>query len=84
MTRKQLEKTKWAKTFLQECPSAYSQAIAMVLSPYLWVSIERRDFEDRADWVIIVGDSDPEFWLEISKTKKEAVALCKKMKWRLG
>ena len=63
-----LEDTEWAREFKRDCPTSYLQAIEYAGTPkMLWA---------------IAPVSDPEFWMDAKPTKKEAVALCRKMKWR--
>jgi hypothetical protein len=91
MTKK-IENTKWAKSFKEECPSQYKLAIRLVLDPELLVRIVKNDEECKNHWRWAILVVKPEiahcqkindFWLDSLGTKKEALALCKEMSWKI-
>ena len=81
MTRKELEKTAWAKHFKKYSPISYSKAIELAMTPNLPVRIYKTDETGEYMWAIesvLIGD----FWMDAFRYKKHAVELCKKMGWR--
>ena len=79
MTKKQLEKTTWAKKFKVDDPSDYDQAIFYALKNPLCVDIQRTDENGEMLWAIQVVDSS--FWMEAFPLKTQAINLCNKMGW---
>jgi len=81
MDKKELIKTKWAKEFKKGSPASYRQAIELAMMPNLLVRIYKTDEIGEWMWaiepVILSG-----FWLDVKKTKKDCIALCKEMGWR--
>lgn len=88
MTREELEKTPWAKKFKRECPSSYSEAIELALSPDFAVSILYTDEIEIGNFQYVIEALDENleesgFWMETCKRKDHAIALCQKMEWRI-
>lgn len=81
MTKQQIEKTSWAKEFKRECLKYYSDALQFALRTPLFVDIYKTDETGELLWVIQVKETT--FWMDGFKTKKEAVALCKEMGWKV-
>jgi len=50
-----------------------------------WVAIDKRDdHSSKGDFVwAIIPEIDTEFWLDGTRTKKDALAVCKEMNWRV-
>jgi hypothetical protein len=84
MTKTELKKTKWAKEFKKECPDQYEEALELALNPDLRVFIQKSDASGIVLWAVSTGELNPEFWLDAKKTKKEALALCKEMGWKVN
>ena len=79
-----IEKTEWARRFKAGAPYQYDEALA-IAARLSWVVLEHRDDHSAKDdclWVIL-PDVNPEFWLDATPTKDEAVALCKTMGWAI-
>lgn len=90
MQRKSLKKlraTSWAKQFRKECIACYPEAIFLASSPDLIVELDHNNETGLNDWVWSISVVSPEshyaFWLDSKKTKKEALALCKEMGWKV-
>ena len=66
-----IKKTAWAKRFKKK---------AAIISD-LVVDIYKTD-EYKNLWVV-VPEIEPDFWLDCFKKRSDAVALCKKMNWRI-
>ena len=77
-----IEDTAWAKRFKAECPTAYDDAIK-IAGETSHVTLEKRDDHSaKGDFVwAITSVTEPDFWLDGCKTKKEALAVCKELKW---
>lgn len=84
MTKRELEKTEWAKIFKRECPIDYQEALKLaLLGDKLEVSIRKGVFTEKdKHWEIIIA-ADWDFTMYITRTKKEAVEFCKKMRWKI-
>lgn len=78
MTKKQKEKNEWFVQFFKEYPG-YKQIVDKATTK--GVVVYREDESPERLWVIQVTDTA--FWLDSKKTKKEAVSLCKKMRWKI-
>jgi hypothetical protein len=81
MTRKEIEKTNWARDFKKDSPISYEEAIDIAMIPKLSVTIYRTNENGEWMWAIepvnVAG-----FWMDARKTKKESEKLCKEMGWR--
>jgi hypothetical protein len=81
---KNIKNSKWAKEFKKDCPTAYNEAIKLAQDPNLEVDVYKSDeagaFMGDFQWVIA---TEKNFWMDAKKTKKEALALCKEMGWKL-
>lgn len=74
---------KWARSFYETCSfDSFKKALEYANTPNLEVYIERATERGPVEWVIL-PESDPNFWLEVCKTKKAAVAFCKAMGWKI-
>jgi hypothetical protein len=82
MSRTEIEATEWAKRFKVEYPSSYEEAIklAAILDH---ISVQKRgDHSLQFDYFwAITSDCPPDFWLGAIPTQKEAVAVCRSLKW---
>lgn len=85
MTRKELEKTPWAKKFKSECPSSYEEAIERALSPnFEVIIIHSHELEKRIYAIEALEEGEKtEFWMEAFEYKGDAIALCERMGWRI-
>lgn len=81
MKLKELERTPWAKEVKKEGnDKTYLQSLIHALD--CWVYIFRQtECKEWSPWTICVAGTD--FWLTTCKTKREALALCEKMGWRV-
>ena len=80
---KAIERTAWAKEFKKECDWQYDNALKLATDPDLYVAVVKSyEVSISGEWAIIAGGTD--FWLDAKKTKREAVALCKQMGWRIS
>ena len=83
MNKEQLDKTKWAKGFKKDSPVSYSRALQYALQEPLYVHIYKNAESGTLLYSIVASGDDIGFWMDSYKTKKEAVALCKKMGWKI-
>ena len=88
MTRKELEKTAWAKRFKKETEShVYDEAITLAMKPELKVLVYKSDALEAPIWAVSVQETsnnpDDNFWMDAFTLKKDALALCKEMGWRV-
>lgn len=88
MTRKELKKTQWAKRCKKETiTEIYELSLDLALNPDLQVLVYKSTALEKPVWAISVQETnsrpDDNFWMDTFKTKKEAVALCKEMKWKI-
>lgn len=84
MTIDEIEQTNWAKRFKEECPTSYKEAIELA-ERVEWVFIEQRDdHSSQGDYVwAVIPEINQEFWLEACKVKKDSLAACREMGWRV-
>lgn len=79
---RKIQESDWAKRFKEHAPRQYREALALA-QRLQWVVIAHRDDHsakgDRL-WAI-TPDADPEFWLDATRTKAEAVAICASLDW---
>lgn len=89
MTLKELKATEWAKEFKKESPACYQEALEYAMTSDLKVNVYQElvfignETETSLNWVISVVDDPTDFWMDAKKTKKEALALCKLMSWKV-
>ena len=83
MTLDELEASPWAREFKAASPGFYSQALDYAQRPQLRVHVHQTDETGELQWAIAV-DEDQEFWMDAKPTKKDAVALCRHMGWRVS
>lgn len=81
MTPSKIKLTAWARTFKRECSGSYADAIAYASLDRLKVTVFKTDEIGTPMWAVAVADTD--FWMDALRTKKEALALCKQMGWRI-
>ncbi len=84
MTMQDIEKTEWARRLKAGAPFQYAEAMA-IAARLSWVALDHRDDHSaKGDllWAIL-PDVDPEFWLDATPTKEEALGLCKSMGWNI-
>lgn len=77
-----IEKSAWAARFKACAPFQFKEALE-VAERLNWVVIEHRDDHSaKGDclWAIL-PDVNPEFWLDATPTKDEAIAICEAMGW---
>lgn len=79
-----IEQTEWARRFKAGAPFQYEEALAVAAS-LTWVVLDHRDDHSaKGDLVwAILPDVNPEFWLDATTTKEEAIAVCKEMGWTI-
>lgn len=82
LSRKKIESTPWAKAFKLDSPVSYEQGIRYALEPELQVILDHNNESSDWVWAIRVFDS-PEFWMDVRPTKKDAIALCREMGWKI-
>jgi len=89
MTRKELRKTAWAKRFKKGVAESYvyDEAIRLAMKPGLEVLVYKSTALETPVWAISVQETnsrpDDNFWMDAFKLKKDALALCKEMGWRV-
>lgn len=84
MTRAEIEQTVWAKRFKAECPTSYIEAIALAEKADMVVIEKRDDHSSAGDYLwAIIPEINTDFWMDALKTKKEALAVCREMRWRV-
>ena len=82
MTPSQIKNSKWGRAFQRECPGYWEDALSYVSKPDVAVRVVcSYEQSIEGEYAIIVNKTD--FWLDAFKYKKDAVALCKKMGWRV-
>jgi len=79
-----IHQSEWAKELMDEVPKyLYDRAIKMVQNPDFSVWVHKStELGPEAVWAI-ESTLDPGFWMDTRKTKRGALALCKKMKWKV-
>ena len=82
MTPSQIKNSKWGRAFQRECFHQWAQALEYVSSEQVEVRVFI-SYDRISDGECVVSMSDEEFWLDAFKYKKDAIALCKKMGWRV-
>ena len=84
MTRNELKKTLWGKSLLTESEGTRTLALEIASDPTLQVFLYKTDETGEKMWAIsVANDKYPCFWMDAKKTKKEALALCKEMGWKV-
>jgi hypothetical protein len=73
-----IHKTPWAKEFKKEDPSIYDEAIEYASDKSITFYIYQSDETGKKVWSI----NHKGFWMNAFKTQKEAVELCKTMRWK--
>lgn len=84
MTKQEIEQTNWAIRYKAECPTSYKEAIALA-EKVEWVFVDERDdhsFQCDFLWAII-PELNQQFCLDALATKKEALSVCREMRWRV-
>jgi len=86
MTRDEIESTPWAQSFKHEAPSSYEEALILATSPDVEFEVYQEDETGNRLWAISVVDEGErtDFWMAATKTKKDALQLCKHMGWRVA
>ena len=77
-----IEQSAWAARFKAGAPYQLKEALD-IAERLNWVVIEHRDDHSaKGDclWAIL-PDVNPEFWLDATPTKDEAIAICEAMGW---
>ena len=77
-----IDQTAWAARFKAGAPYQLKEALD-IAERLNWVVIEHRDDHSaKGDllWAIL-PDVNPEFWLDATPTKDEAIAICESMGW---
>ena len=81
MTREEIEKTAWAQRYRQECPDSYQEAVEYATCEGMHVDVYQTNVSGIKKWIIEIDGID--FCLDIFPTKKQAMNLCKEMKWKV-
>lgn len=84
ITRVQLEETAWAKAFKADSPVSYQQALELALNPDLVVWLVRNNAAGVWQWSIVADELAPGFWMDAKPTRREALALCREMGWKVA
>jgi hypothetical protein len=86
MTRDEIESTPWAQNFKREAPSSYEEALILATSQDVEFEVYREGETGSRLWAISVVDEGErtDFWMAATKTKKDALKLCKHMGWRVA
>lgn len=84
MTKKQLLQTPWRKNLRKNVKSKsdYDEAISFALKDSCEVEIIKTTDRGWVEWAIMIPDSNG-FWMDAKNLKKEALALCKEMGWKI-
>jgi hypothetical protein len=82
MTEKELEKTEWGERVYEALTALRNILFLRAMNPNLVVNVFKSKLETPI-WVIVDVTDNGEFWLDSFPTKKEAIALCRKMKWKI-
>lgn len=84
MTNEEIRLSDWALEMYIDQPDVYEYAIEMALNPWFKVLVYKSyDLGDNPVWAI-ESALEPGFWMSAKDTKKEALALCKEMKWKVN
>lgn len=84
MLKSELEETPWAKGFKKCAPVSYIEALKFALDPSLRVDVVyANERGEGMEWCITAGEHGPDFLMEICSTKRDALALCREMGWKL-
>ncbi len=74
----------WAKSFKRMCSLEYQKALKLAMSKdAVFYVYKTKEVMNGRSWAISptpFGD----FWMDCLRTKKAAVALCKRMGWKIG
>lgn len=79
-----IEQTEWARRFKAGAPFQYEEALG-IAARLNWVELDQRDDHSaKGDYLwAILPDVNPEFWLDATQTKEEAIAVCEAMGWTI-
>ncbi len=85
MTLDELEGTAWAREFKADSPVSYPEALTYARCEDLRVYVRKTDEAGEVLWVIVVVDEggSGDFWMDAKPTKKDAIALCRRMRWKV-
>lgn len=85
MTMAELEKTAWAREFEKDAPVSYAEALRLASRQGgLEVDVESATTVlGEPCYAIVAADHEPTFWMDHKPTRRDAVALCKNMGWRV-
>lgn len=86
MSLKELEATPWAREFKADSPVSYPEAVQYAHQKNLRVYIYKTDETGEVQWAIAVLDESRSgnFWMDAKPTKKDAIALCRLMGWKVS
>lgn len=80
-----IENSEWAKRFHSESPFQLQEAISIAKTLKSVVIEQRDDHSAKGDYLwAIIPDCNPDFWLDATKTKKQAMAICREMGWKVS
>ena len=81
MTKEEIEKTEWAEVVSLLSPTISQEAIELAANnPEVLIFKTDETGEKR---FAIAPVKDPTFWFDSFKFKKDAVKLCKEMRWKI-
>lgn len=91
LTQAELEATEWAKEFKADAPASYKEALRYALDPSLSVLVCHHTDAEESTWAsrdlwalaVVLDGEESDFWLDAKPTKKEAIALCRRMGWKI-
>lgn len=86
MSLQELEATPWAREFKADSPVSYPEALQYAQQKNLRVHVYKTDETGEVQWAIGVLDEQlsGNFWMDAKSTKKDAIALCRLMGWKVA
>lgn len=64
---------------------SYEKALELAQNPKLRIFLSHTDENGELLWALMafIDDEDLDFWMDTKSTKKEAIALCRTMGWKI-
>ena len=82
MTATQIKKTAWFQAFSKSCSMGAEEALQYASDSDERFTIHKTN--ESGVWLYVVSpQSSPAFWMTGKSTRREAVALCRSLKWKV-
>jgi hypothetical protein len=82
MNMRELKKTEWAKEFKTDNSVEYDHALDLASGENVCVKVVHTNEAGKWEWAIFPVENT-EFWFMAYRTKRDALALCKEMGWKV-